>query len=111
MGGAFGQHHRIIGGPLMGIGSPRHRAGQWRSRCALERESEDKSLGGSLGKVFYGGGSRFSVRAVRLARASARASACARAESANECYEPTPISKEDSLSRATAFDHSMPGAL
>ena len=61
MGGAFGQHHRIIGGPLMGIGSPRHRAGQWRSRCALERESEDKSLGGSLGKVFYGGGSRFSV--------------------------------------------------
>ena len=62
MGGAFGQHHRIIGGPLMGIGSPRHRAGQWRSRCALERESEDKSLGGSLGKVFYGGGSRFSVQ-------------------------------------------------
>ena len=61
MGGAFGQHHRIIGGPLMGIGSPRHRAGQWRSRCALERESEDKSLGREASEKCYGGGSRFSV--------------------------------------------------
>ena len=76
MGGAFGQHHRIIRGPLMGIGSPRHRAGQWRSRCALERESEDKSLGGSLGKVFYGGGSRFISVSRRLYVVVAREPTC-----------------------------------
>ena len=52
MGGAFGQHHRIIGGPVMGTLKVLGTEPASGAAGAHSNESEDKSLGGSLGKVF-----------------------------------------------------------